>query len=86
MNATTLRTIRNADMALINEIIAEIKDRQRAIQHEIGSTFRKGQQVQFTGRRGEHVVGEIIKVNRKSIKVKAGFSTWSVSPSLLSAA
>ena len=86
INQTTLRTIRNADMATLNAIIGEIKDRQRALQTEIGSSFRKGQSVQFTGKRGEIVKGIVEKVNPKTIVVKTDFVTWKVSPSLLRAA
>jgi hypothetical protein len=86
INQTTLKTIRNADVATINEIIREIKERQRSLQQEIATSFRKGQAVQFTARRGEVVKGIVEKVNRKTIVVKTDLVTWKVSPSLLRAA
>jgi uncharacterized protein YxjI len=78
--------IRNASMDEINTMIALIRDRQRSLQVEIGSSFRVGDSVYFNDKRGAKVTGIISKVNRKTIKVTTPNGQWSVSPSLLNAA
>jgi len=83
INATTLRSIRNADNDTLNAMIKEINSRRSDLQKEIGGTFAVGQNVEFTGKRGETVRGMIQKINRKTIIVKTDFVTWKVSPSLL---
>ena len=84
INATTLRTIRNADRADLNALIKEIKARQSAIQNETADAFSVGQSVYFTAKRGALVKGVIQKINKQTIKVKADDAVWRVSPSLLS--
>lgn len=86
LNKTTARTIRTANTAILNEIIAEVRLRQRTLQAEIGSTFRVGDAVYFDSRTGVRVTGTIVKINQKTIKVATKDSTWKVSPSLLRAA
>ena len=44
--------------------------------------FKIGDQVRFDSRRGP-VEGTVIKINKKTIHVKDGMTTWKVSPSLL---
>ena len=91
IDAMTLRSIRSADNDTLNAMIKEINSRRSALQKEIGSTFAVGQNVEFTGKRGETVRGMILKINRKTIIVKTHFvkkgkdhsNTWRVSPSLL---
>ena len=86
LNQTTVETIRNANMDELNAIIALVRDRQRSIQTEIGTSFQVGDSVYFNDRRGAKVTGIIKKINRKTIKVDTGGYLWSVSPSLLKAA
>jgi len=86
LNQTTLNTIRNADRATLDAIIAEIKMRQRTIQQEIAVSYRIGDKVRFDANRRGMIEGLVTKVNQKTIKVKQtnGLGvTWSVSPSLL---
>jgi hypothetical protein len=48
--------------------------------------FRVGQFVEFTGKWGDKIIGEITKINRVTIFVKVDGSrgmTWRVSPNLL---
>ena len=83
INATTLKTIRNADMATINALIKEIKARQSAIQNETADAFRVGQSVVFDTKDGD-LSGIIEKINRKTVIVRTdAHQTWRVSPSLL---
>ena len=86
LNKTTRHAIRTANTDILNEIIAEVKLRQRTLQAEIGSTFRVGDAVYFDSKRGMRVTGTIEKINRKTIKVATPTGRWSVSPSLLKAA
>jgi len=89
INQTTLKTIRTANVSQLNEIISEVKARQRSLQAEVALNFYKGQKVSFTSRMGELVEGNIEKVNQKTIKVRQTNGRnvlWTVSPSLLKAA
>ena len=45
--------------------------------------FSVGDKVSFNTKRGGTVTGEITKINTKTIVVKEGFTSWKVSPSLL---
>ena len=84
MNATTLRTIMNADAATLSEIIQAVKLRQSTIQKELGSALSIGDTVSFNAR-GRNVKAKVTKVNRKTIAVTeiANMRNWKVSPSLL---
>lgn len=89
INQTTLKTIRTANVSQLNEIISEVKARQRSLQAEVALNFYKGQKVSFASRTGELVEGNIEKVNQKTIKVRQTNGRnvlWTVSPSLLKAA
>lgn len=83
LNQTTLKTIRNADRATLDAIIAEVKNRQRQMQQDIGSSFNVGDKVWFDAKRRGRVEGLIEKINQKTIVVKTPLVTWKVSPSLL---
>jgi len=89
LNQTVLKTIRNADSATLDAIIAEIRMRQRTIQQEIAVSFRKGDKVRFDAKNRGIIEGIIEKINQKTIKIKQTnganviSTTWSVSPSLL---
>jgi predicted DNA-binding ribbon-helix-helix protein len=83
LNQTTLKTIRNADDETLNAIIAEIKNRQRQMQQDIGSSFNVGDKVWFDANRRGRIEGMISKINQKTIVVKTPTVTWKVTPSLL---
>ena len=82
-----IETIRTANFthAELKQLNGAVVDGMREHERNVATTFRVGQRVQFTGRRGMLVVGEIIKVNLKSIKILADETkvNWKVSPSLL---
>jgi hypothetical protein len=70
-----------------NQAICDIfKERQNNKQKKAAAQFRVGDMVSFfNSRSGEKVVGEVTKINRKSIRVEAGrYECYRVSPSLLS--
>ena len=77
--------IRNANRDEVNTIINLIKERQREIARQESRKFTVGDRVSFDAKTRGIITGEITKVNRKTVKVKAdgvGFM-WVVSPSLL---
>ena len=47
------------------------------------NSFRVGDEVSFTGRRSMKVVGTVIKVNPKNIKVRTEQGVWNVTATLL---
>ena len=83
LNQTTLKTIRNADKNTLDAIIAEVKNRQREMQREIGNAFNVGDKVWFDANRRGRIEGMISKINQKTIVVKTPTVTWKVTPSLL---
>jgi hypothetical protein len=74
----------------MTEVWQLIKDRDRQIMAEAARTVARtmgvGARVQFTGKGGEVVRGEVIQINRKTITVQSDdHRQWRVSASLLSA-
>ena len=86
LNATTIKTIRNANAQELKMLISLIRERQGSIQSEVGSSFQIGDFVCFNDKRGQKITGTISKINRKTIKVDTGGYIWNVSPTLLNAA
>jgi len=84
---TKLETLINkAEGTDVSVIIQMIKAKQRNDQFKAARSFEVGQTVSFTTRIGEKIVGEVMKVNTKNIKVKTPQGNWNVTASLLSAA
>lgn len=84
---TKLETLINkAEGTDINVIIQLIKAKQRNEQFKAARSFEVGQTVSFVSRMGQKIVGQVIKVNVKNIKVKTSAGNWNVTASLLSAA
>jgi len=83
----TLETIMNKMEAAEFNIVADIfNDARRLAEFKKANTFKRGQKVKWSGKRG-NMSGVISKVNRKSIIVLVdGKDNWKVSPSLLQAA
>ena len=78
--------INKAEGTDVSVIIQMIKAKQRNDQFQAARSFQVGQSVSFTTRIGEKIVGEVMKVNTKNIKVKTPQGNWTVTASLLSAA
>ncbi len=78
--------INKAEGTDVSVIIQLIKAKQRNDQFQAARSFQVGQSVSFTTRIGEKIVGEVMKVNTKNIKVKTPQGNWNVTASLLSAA
>jgi len=66
--------------ANLNEAIREEFRRPQA---QAGRSFRMGDTVTFSDKRGAPREGKVVKVNPKTIRVLCGNVTWSVSPTLL---
>jgi len=68
----------------LEKLIKAVKEQQGYIASLEGSKFKSGDNVKWKSRRGMYVNGTILRVNQKSVSVKAedGVS-WRVSPSLL---
>jgi len=78
-------TIRGLSVNEMNAVYSLLKDRHGRIQIEAGDNFHVGQSVEFTGKRGFVITGDIERINRKTIALtncSDGIS-WRVSPSIL---
>jgi len=86
MSAATRAILAINSMEELKEAISAINVRQRELQRHAANSFSIGNWVQFKSRTGKTVKGQIVKINSKTIKVKEtdSFTTWTVSPSLLS--
>jgi len=77
--------IRNANRDELNTIVNLINERRGVLSRQESRKFTIGDRVSFDAKTRGIITGEITKVNRKTVKVKAdgvGFM-WVVSPSLL---
>ena len=84
---TKLETLINkAEGNDLYRIIQLIKAKQRNEQFKAARSFEVGQTVSFNSRMVQKIVGQVIKVNAKNIKVKTSAGIWNVTASLLSAA
>lgn len=63
-------------------IIARMRDVDRDRQQDAGLAFSVGQIVTFNAKTRGQITGTIMKINRKSMKVKTPTGTWAVAPSL----
>ena len=64
-----LEALATLDNEELNDVAAAIKLRRNFIASKAVRSFVIGDRVEFTGRRGNKVVGEIKKVNRKNLVV-----------------
>jgi len=81
---TAIQAIRNInnndDLA---QVIDAVKLQRQFISVQAVRSFAVGDTVEFTAR-GRVIQGEVIKVNRKNIKVReAGYGTWNVPAAML---
>lgn len=86
MNTSVKTAIMSADRKELDMIIRMIKARQSMIALETANLLSVGDIVQFDAKTRGIIVGEILKINQKSVKVKqqGGLgTTWKVYPSLL---
>ena len=72
----------------LTELSRIMNRRYNELERIAKSCFQVGDQVAFTDRYGDTVVGEVVKINPKRIKIMQSREgrmpiTWSVSPTLL---
>lgn len=78
--------IRNVDQEGLSQIIEAVKDQQSYLAKTNAREFRAGDVVGFDRgpRRGGWIEGTVLKVNRKTISVRANDGRmWRVSPNIL---
>ena len=85
---TRIETLINkAEGTDINVIIELIKAKQRGNAFKAAAQFRVGQMVTFNKKSGGSVLGKVLKVNTKNLRVKGNDDcTWTVTASLCKAA
>lgn len=66
----------------LEQAIVAVRHRQQFLARSMTRQLQPGDTVSFQAR-GRTVVGEVIKVNQKNVKVREGFTTWNVNASLL---
>lgn len=83
----TINAIRNVNSNdELNQIIDAVKLQRQFIAKKTIRSVVVGDAVEFVAR-GRTVIGEVVKVNRKNVKVReAGFGTWNVPANMLSVA
>jgi len=60
-----------------------IKARHNQLIEGAGAKLALGQKVKFKGKHGEELHGEVVKINRKTVKVDVDGITWWVTPTAL---
>jgi len=68
---------------LNRKVVQRIKVLNSRKQEDAASQFGLKDRVFFVRKNGERIEGEIVKINRKTVKVQTNFGLWSVSPTLL---
>ena len=68
---------------LNSRVVKAIKAKRRMASALVGSSLCIGDNVTFTGRRGQPMSGTVTKINRVKAKVRVGLSTWTVPMNML---
>lgn len=74
---------RTTSLEELGMVIRMAAERRRAIGKVNAAAFRRGDKVKFKNRDGIYVFGEFVRRLRKNVEVKAGYTTWRVSPQLI---
>jgi len=80
---TAITAIRGMNNDEINQVVEAIKLQRTFNARATARALTVGDTVSFTGRAGRKVTGIVTKVNRKTVLVKDGYTTWKVTASLL---
>lgn len=87
MTATRNTIIRDifavATITELRDINLALKQRWNELDARVALTFKVGDSVRFNAKRRGVQVGTVKKVNRKTVAVLVGHTTWRVTPSLL---
>lgn len=80
---TAITAIRNVDTNdELKQIIQAVKMQQQFVSMQNIRSLRVGDAVEFDAR-GRVITGEVVKVNRKNVKVRDGLTTWNVPAAML---
>lgn len=74
------------ELRLINStVVAKLKANRSIKNAQAAAQFKTGDSVMFDARSRGIIRGTIVKFNPKTVVVRAGYTDWKVSPSLLQA-
>ena len=73
----------NELIELNSRVVKAIKAKRRLASTLVASSLCIGDNVTFTGRRGQPMRGTVTKIMRVKAKVKVGMSTWTVPMNML---
>ncbi len=78
-------TIRGLSINEMNAVYSLLKERHSRIQSDAVDNFYVGQRVEFTGKRGLVIAGDVDRINRKTVGLSncTDGREWRVSPSIL---
>lgn len=79
---TAVTAIYRASNDELDQMVEAIKLRRTALSKAVVRAIAVGDTVEFIGRDNLPVTGTVTKVNRKTLLVKRGFTTWRVTASL----
>ena len=81
----SLSSLSTDDLRTLNEqVVSTIKFKRTQEGSLVKNTLSVGDTVQFTGKRGAVLTGELIKKNRTKAVVRVDFTQWTVPFSMLS--
>ena len=80
---TAITAIRGMDNDEINQVVEAIKLQRTYNARQTARLLTVGDIVSFTGRGGATHTGTVTKINRKTVLVKEGYTTWKVTASML---
>jgi len=84
---STIAAIHSMNKLELEQVVEAIKLQRTFLARSTARSLSVGDDVKFTGRRGEVIRGVVDKVNRKTAMVRsAGGQMWRVTASLLEAA
>lgn len=82
---TVIQQIQQMDNDQLNTVIEAVRDRRTWNSRQITRMLRIGDRVSFVNSNGAKMLGDVVKVNRKTVLVKsvATHTLWKVSATLL---
>ena len=75
---TAIDAIRNMNNDELVHVIDAVKLRQTSLARQATRSLQVGDTVQFTNKQRRTMTGTVTKINRKTLIVKDGFTTWRV--------
>lgn len=91
MGISTVQKIQNLvdeleTLAELEQIDTSVRQRWSTILKNQATQFKIGDTVAFEDRAGFRHTGKVVAINKKSVRVMVGSTTWSVGPTLLAKA